>query len=205
MLATALRGLLLGFAIAATPGPMFFLCARRTLLQGWRAGVTAGLGGASGDGIYAAAAAAGVGAMAAGFAGARHAIALAGGLVLAAIGLRAIFSRPASVAADVAALRPGRVYAASLGLTLANPATIAAFAALFAGLGMGAGVRGPGAALLVAATAAGSLAWWVLLATGVAVVRRRLDERAARGLGLVSGAALLAFGAITAGSALLAR
>ena len=34
MASALLRGLILGFAIAASPGPIFFLCLRRTLTRG---------------------------------------------------------------------------------------------------------------------------------------------------------------------------
>ncbi len=46
-------GFLIGFPIAASPGPMFFLVLRRTLSRGWRSGVVSGLGVATGDAIYA--------------------------------------------------------------------------------------------------------------------------------------------------------
>ena len=39
-----LRGFILGFAIAATPGPIFFLCLGRTLTRGWINGAVSGLG-----------------------------------------------------------------------------------------------------------------------------------------------------------------
>ena len=190
-----LRGFLLGFAIAATPGPMFFLCARRTLLSGWRAGLATGLGVAPGDGIYATLAGAGIGAIALGMPFARSVVALAGGVALVALGVLAVARRPA--AGGDAAVRSGRVYVSSVGLTLANPATIASFAAVFAGLRMG------GGALLVIATAFGSLAWWVVLVGFVALVRRVVDERAARVLAVVSGAALIVFGALIVARSLL--
>ena len=57
-----LRGFLLGFAVAASPGPIFFLCLRRTLVRGWLNGLFSGFGVATADGFYAAVAAFGVGA-----------------------------------------------------------------------------------------------------------------------------------------------
>src|SRR5947207_14419026 len=53
-------GLLVGFPIAASPGPISFLVLRRTLARGWRSGLVSGLGVATGDAIYAALAAFGV-------------------------------------------------------------------------------------------------------------------------------------------------
>ena len=48
-----LTGFVLGFAIAASPGPIFFLCIRRTLLQGRLYGLASGFGVATADGFYA--------------------------------------------------------------------------------------------------------------------------------------------------------
>ena len=53
-------GFVVGFPIAASPGPIFFLVLRRTLARGWRSGLVSGLGVATGDAIYAALAAFGV-------------------------------------------------------------------------------------------------------------------------------------------------
>jgi threonine/homoserine/homoserine lactone efflux protein len=64
-----LRGFAFGFAIAASPGPIFFLCLRRTLLRGWPAGVVSGLGVATADAFYAAIAVFGIAAVASVLAG----------------------------------------------------------------------------------------------------------------------------------------
>src|SRR5881628_2135988 len=53
-------GFLVGFPIAASPGPISVLVLRRTLARGWRSGLISGLGVATGDAIYAALAAFGV-------------------------------------------------------------------------------------------------------------------------------------------------
>ena len=47
-----LRGIMLGFAIAAPVGPIGLLCIRRTLAHGWRAGFVSGLGAATADTMY---------------------------------------------------------------------------------------------------------------------------------------------------------
>ena len=47
-----LRGLLIGFSIAAPVGPIGALCIRRTLANGRAAGLVSGLGAASADAIY---------------------------------------------------------------------------------------------------------------------------------------------------------
>ena len=202
MLGAALRGFGLGFAIALTPGPMFFMCLRRTLSAGWRAGAAAGFGIASADGIYAAVAGTGIGVAGALLGGAHRWIALGGGLALLVLGLLSLRRPRASAPSATTTAGLGAAYGTSLALTLANPATILAFAAIFAGVGMAGMSRGQ-IPLLVLATAAGSLTWWLLLVGSAAVLRRSLGERAARLLGLVSGLAIAAFGLSAAISALV--
>ena len=47
-----LKGLVIGFSIAAPVGPIGVLCIRRTLVQGRLYGFVSGLGAASADAIY---------------------------------------------------------------------------------------------------------------------------------------------------------
>ena len=105
-----LRGFALGFAIAATPGPIFFLCLRRTLLRGRLYGFVSGLGVATADGLYATIAAFGFAVVISIAANGRRPLALAGGAVLIGLGLRILFERrdrPAEGAANSGAGLPG--------------------------------------------------------------------------------------------------
>jgi hypothetical protein len=77
-------GFAFGFAIAAAPGPIFFLCLRRTLVKGWLSGLFSGFGVATADGIYAALAAFGLGAVTSVLTGERR------------VGLCSYFSAPGS-------------------------------------------------------------------------------------------------------------
>jgi threonine/homoserine/homoserine lactone efflux protein len=51
-LAYLLRGIALGFSIAAPVGPIGVLCIRRTLTEGKASGLATGLGAASADALY---------------------------------------------------------------------------------------------------------------------------------------------------------
>src|SRR5260370_36693057 len=89
-----LRGFVLGFAVAATPGPIFFLCLRRTLVSGWLNGLVSGLGVATADGFYAAVAAFGISAITTAVSGQRRWLALGGGALLGGVGLRIALLKP---------------------------------------------------------------------------------------------------------------
>src|SRR5437868_12665555 len=192
MTRTLALGFLVGLAIAASPGPMFFLVLRRTLARGRRSGLVSGFGVATGDAIYAALAAFGVAAVTNVLVGQRRWIGLVGGIGLVLIGLKTVVIRAPTPA--LPRMR-GRQYASMVALTLSNPATILSFTAVFAGLGVhvGSGWQPFG---LVAGVMLGSALWWVVLTIVVSLVRERLTAPATRAIGIASGLVLVGFGAL---------
>jgi len=194
-----IRGFALGFAIAASPGPIFFLCLRRSLLRGWLTGLVSGLGVATADAFYAAVAVFGVAAVVTTtLAPVARWLALAGGLALVVIGIRAVVSTPAPREATTSATGAGLgwAYASILGLTITNPATIISFAALAAALGAGLSGSWARPALVVAGVGLGSASWWLILATITAALRARVTPAVARTIGIVSGLAIAGLGAV---------
>ena len=203
MASVLLRGFVLGFLIAASPGPIFFLCLRRTLARGWLTGVVSGFGVATADAFYAALAAFGIGAVTSMLAGERRWLAMIGGAVLVLIGLRSVFDRPKAV--EVAPSSSGAglawAYLSTLGLTMANPSTIISFAALVATLGIGAGAGLLPPSLLVAGVFAGSAAWWLALAGLGAGLRARFTPKVVSGISTFSGIAIAGLGMLAIYSA----
>jgi threonine/homoserine/homoserine lactone efflux protein len=191
-----LRGFVLGFAIAASPGPIFFLCLRRTLVRGWPNGVVSGLGVATADGFYAALAAFGIGAVTSVLVGERRWLALIGGALLVVLGLRTLLDRPNFADAKPSSNGSGLpwAYLSTLGLTVANPATIISFAALVAALGLGVGGGYLRPALLVLGVLMGSAAWWCVLAGLVTGLRARVTPKVVNGISTFSGLVIVALG-----------
>ena len=204
MVSLLARGFALGFLVAASPGPIFFLCLRRTLLRGWATGFISGLGVATADASYAAVAVFGIAALTSFLTGASSWLELIGGAALVVLGLRSIIERRAVTEKPVPTTGRGLAwaYASTLGLTITNPATIISFAALAAALGSGlsGGLFRPSA--VVAGVFAGSAAWWALLAALAAVMRSRVTPEVARTIGIVSGLAIAGLGAISIVAAL---
>jgi len=198
-----LRGFALGFAVAASPGPIFFVCLRRTLQRGRLYGLISGLGVATADGFYAAVASLGVAAVATAIASGRRPLAVIGGAVLIVLGARILLERrqelkdaPATTGTSLA-----WAYLSTLGLTITNPATIISFAALATTLGLVAtgGLLRP--AVLVAGVVVGSAAWWCVLALGASLVRARLTPPVIRGVSAFSGLAIAVLGMLAIYSA----
>ena len=190
------KGLFFGFVLAAIVGPMWVLCFRRTLEQGAAAGVASGLGIAVADGVYGAIAAFGLTAISGFLLVHSFWIGIAGAAFLGWLGIRALAAPPIDLAGTPersAAGSLGTAFASTLTLTLANPPTILAFTAMFAGLGLAAGANYRSAALIVAGVFAGSAAWWLILVTGAAAFRARVSQRVLRGINVVSGIVILMF------------
>ena len=191
-------GFVVGFPIAASPGPIFFLVLRRTLARGWRSGLVSGLGVATGDAIYAALAAFGVAVINNFLIGQRRLIGLLGGIALLVIGLRTLRQNPRPLSRGEAETRPARRerldYASMVALTLTNPPTILSFSAVFAGLGLRVDSGWQPAIALVIGVMVGSALWWILVSAVASLVRVRVMPRITRGIGVVSGIALAGFG-----------
>jgi threonine/homoserine/homoserine lactone efflux protein len=191
-----LRGLVIGFSIAAPVGPVGVLCIRRTLGEGRAVGFVSGLGAATADSFYGAVAGFGLAAVSGFLVDQQMWLRLFGGAFLVVLGVKTFRSRPAEQAA-VARRNSGLpgAYASTLALTLTNPATILAFAAIFAGLGIAeSGADYGSALLLVAGVFSGSAAWWLLLSGGVSLLRARFTPARLRWVNRLSGIILAGFG-----------
>ncbi len=199
-----LRGFVLGLAVAATPGPIFFLCLRRTLVSGWLKGLVSGIGVATADGFYAAVAAFGISAITIAVSGERRWLALGGGVLLVVLGVRIAVVKPKTTEAPFATGGGlALAYASTLGLTITNPATIISFAALAATLSAGITGGYVPPAVLVLGVLLGSLAWWCMVAALGSGLRTRITPRAVRVISTASGLAIVVLGLAAFVSAML--
>lgn len=194
MILLFLKGIVLGLAIAAPLGPIGALCINRTLARGFWAGVAGGLGTALADGLYAILAAAGFAAFAAILVKVSIPLGLAGGSFMLWLGWKSLRAgtSPKTAAPDSGVTDLVKVTATTFVLTLANPATILSFAAIFAGLGLAS--QGGSALITTAGVFCGSLLWWIFLCGTVSFLRHRLPESFALWVSRISGAILIAFG-----------
>jgi threonine/homoserine/homoserine lactone efflux protein len=203
-----LRGLIIGFSIAAPVGPIGVLCIRRTLAEGRLAGFLSGLGAASADMLYGAVAAFGLTAVQELLLGGASWLRLIGGIFLLYLGVRTFFSKPSDGTAATARAGLAGVYFSTFFLTISNPLTILSFIAIFAGLRLPfhhvsgmlregeAGGSYASAGSMVLGVFSGSAAWWLTLSTGVGLLREKFTPALLIWVNRLAGVLILSFGLV---------
>ncbi|MFM7346180.1 MAG: LysE family translocator [Tagaea sp.] len=192
------KGLVLGVAIAAPVGPIGILCIRRTMQHGFAAGVAGGLGTAVADALYAVLVALGFATVLSGWLADNDWVRLFGSMMLLFLAWQAWNTAPAPEAASVDSKTLGGTFVATFVLTVANPATIMTFLAVFAAFEVDRADLS-GAAWLVAGVFLGSLGWWIVLAGAVSALRAKIDERVARTINRGAALTLAVFAFLIAG------
>ena len=190
-----LRGLVIGFSIAAPVGPIGVLCIRQTLARGRLAGLVSGLGAATADAIYGCVAGLGLTFISNILINRQLWLHLAGGLFLCYLGIKIFLEKPSNRAALASGDSIVRIYASKFFLTLTNPMTILSFVAIFAGLGLAStagNIMSAGA--LILGVFAGSALWWLILSCGVDMLRDKFDLRGLQWVNRISGSIITGFG-----------
>jgi threonine/homoserine/homoserine lactone efflux protein len=190
-----IRGIVIGFSIAAPVGPIGVLCIRRTLAGGFRLGLVSGLGAASADAVYGSMAAFGLSAISEALIRQHDVLRLIGGAFLCILGVRTFLAQPRSEAPSKDYRSLAGALSSTFLLTLANPMTILSFAAVFAGLGLASAGRDVGSAAgIVLGVFLGSAVWWVILSGAVSGLRKQVSPGWLRWVNRGSGAVITGFG-----------
>ncbi|MDR3515953.1 MAG: LysE family transporter [Azospirillaceae bacterium] len=187
-----LRGIAMGWVIAAPVGPIGLLCIRRTIRHGLFIGFATGMGAALADTFYGAVAASGVTAALRFMTGHLPEFRLIGGVFLVVIAIKSLRYHPSELTRTQDTTNWLAAFGTGIGLTITNPLTIFAFIGIFAGFGID--VSGADALVLVGGVFLGSSLWWLMLSSGVNMVRDHLTSRSLDVINRTAGIALLGFG-----------
>jgi threonine/homoserine/homoserine lactone efflux protein len=191
-----IRGIVIGFSIAAPVGPIGVLCIRCTLAHGRTAGLVSGLGAATADAIYGGIAGFGLTFISRFLINYAVWLRLGGGLFLCYLGVKTFLSTPAATTDLVVKSNAyTSTYTSTLLLTLTNPMTILSFTTIFAGLGLAyPGGNYLGALILVLGVFTGSAAWWLLLSSGVSWWSTKFNLHRLQSINRFAGVIIVAFG-----------
>lgn len=190
-----LKGVILGFSIAAPVGPIGVLCIQRTLSFGRWHGVVSGLGAATADAVYGAVAAFGLTMITIFLTSQMWWLQLIGGLFLIYLGVRTITTPLVIKTNTVNKQSLPMAYSSTFLLTLTNPATILSFSLIFAGFGLS--TDEPRTALMfIGGVFIGSGLWWILLSSGVSLLRTHISENMVW-INRIAGLVLIGFGIVS--------
>jgi threonine/homoserine/homoserine lactone efflux protein len=187
-----LKGVALGFSIAAPVGPIGLLCIRRTLDNGRWAGLLTGLGAATADAIYALLAAFGL-TLSAAVTKSSPWFHSAAAILLIYMGAKMVTAKPAARAATADGTTAFWWFMSTFFLTLSNPMTILSFIAVFAALGPADGGL-PVNLLMTVGVFVGSAVWWLILSGGISALRLSYNPRLSVWIGRLCGGAIAVFG-----------
>jgi threonine/homoserine/homoserine lactone efflux protein len=196
-------GIVIGLVTAAPIGGVNLICIRRTLSSGPLNGFLAGLGAATGDGLFALLATYGHSAIADLFVRSEHTLQYLGAAFLLALGIYTYFADPARAeerrrprwSMRMTDDLPHTMVATFL-LTITNPATLIGFTAIFASLGDRLGLTPDvsHSGLVTAAVFAGSAMWWLILAVVVELFHGQIGEHWLARVNHITGAVITILG-----------
>jgi threonine/homoserine/homoserine lactone efflux protein len=190
-----IKGLIIGFSIAAPVGPIGVLCIRRTLASGRLTGILSGLGAATVDAFYGSIAAFGLTLISNFLLQQQTWLRLVGGTFLCYLGFRTVLSKPTKMDKADHRLSLLSAYSSTIILTLTNPLTILSFAAIFAGLGLVTEKNSYSTAgLMVLGVFLGSACWWFILSGLTGLVKDKFSPTGLVWVNRISGAIILGFG-----------
>ncbi len=192
-----LKGLIIGFSIAAPVGPIGVLCIRRTLAQGHTSGLISGLGAATADAIYGCIAALGLTFISSLLISQQIWLRLICGAFLCYLGFKIFVIQPTQKAVKTKGSSLVSAYTSTFLFTLMNPMTMLSFAAIFAGLGV-TSTNGNYvlAVVLVLGVFIGSVLWWLLLCAGISLFQTTLTPRRLQWVNRISGVMITMFGLV---------
>src|ERR1039458_1639189 len=159
-----LKGLIIGFSLAAPIGPIGILCVRGTMLHGARRGFVVGLSGALGDVIYALAAVFGVKLIFDLVVSYQQWMRLLGGFMLIGAGIFTFRSQPRTSLPTQKGMGEAGIFASTFLLALTNPLTLFGYAAAFSAAGVNKIIADRvSIMLLIGGVFCGSFLWFSLL------------------------------------------
>lgn len=194
-------GVIMGLIAAVPIGPVNLICIRRTFAFGPVNGFVSGLGAALGDGIFAVITFFGLTWIAQLIQSYDFIIEIVGGALLVWFGVHTVLSPMVGKVEDGDKNDRGgstlvRAMASTFVLTITNPATLIAFASMFASfhaLVGGANSYGD-ASLVVAGVVGGSAGWWLCLTTVIGLFHAKITDGTVRIINRGSGVLVTLFG-----------
>jgi threonine/homoserine/homoserine lactone efflux protein len=210
-----IKGLIVGFLIAAPVGPVAVMCIHRTIARGRIAGYVCGLGATTADTIFGVIAALGLGFIASELLAFHDWLRIGGGIILVALGLRIVLSRHLSARAEQQEAQEEREerapsplaasrldyhignFVAAFAIMITNPITLVSFAAVFAFIDIAhVNEQARWGAALITGVFLGAGTWWTILVLITGRFHQNVTENGLLWVNRISGALILICGLV---------
>ncbi|MEI6089384.1 MAG: LysE family transporter [bacterium] len=192
-----IKGIIIGFAVAAPVGPIGILTIKRTLNEGRLSGFVTGMGAAFADTLYGMVAGFSITVVSSFLITQQFWLELIGGFFLIVLGAVTYFSKPKIK--KTAINNKGLLYnlISTFFLTLTNPATIFSFIAIFAGIGLGSvKATHPSTLIIIPGVFVGASLWWLTLSYFVSIFKSKITLDHLFWINRLSGIIIFLFGLI---------
>jgi threonine/homoserine/homoserine lactone efflux protein len=188
------KGLVIGFIIAAPVGPINIMCLRRTIVHGRLAGLITGAGAAIADTVLGAIAIFGLAFIQQFLLHERFWVALGGAVFLAIMGVRSLLKPPPKLVSGRDPTSLIGDFTSSFALTLSNPITILSFFGIFAAFGVHPDDQiGPDDWITLVGVLSGSLVWWLVIISLAGMFHGRFTVTGLLWANRVTGVVMLVF------------
>ncbi len=188
---------MLGFSIAAPVGPIGVLCIQRTLRYGRLAGIASGLGAALADAFYGMVVVVGLTSLTQCLLTNQKLLALFGGLFLIYLGVKTLLQKsPSLTDHTMQATTLTHNFLSTFALTLTNPMTMLAFAAMLTSISVYTTTQGTllTNSLFVSGVFIGSMLWWIFLALITGSLRSMMNQKLHAIINYISGSIICLYG-----------
>jgi threonine/homoserine/homoserine lactone efflux protein len=189
-----IKGLIIGFSIAAAIGPIAMLCVSRTIKSGKMSGFLSGLGAATADGLYAMLAGLGAALIIDFLGDYKTLFFLISGLFLLYLGIKTFTTKISPTKKPTSTKSYLKDYFSTFILTIINPATILSFMAVFGALKI---EIMSSISLFVLGAFLGSSIWYLILCTGIDHLSHKFSHKVLSLSNKASGMVIGGFGILT--------
>ncbi len=171
-----LHGVLIGFLIAIPTGPVGFLCVKRTLVNGFRAGIISSLGSIAADLFYSAIVVFGLKFFSDFLIDHKYPLHILSGLFLIYIGVRGLNKKINEVEKKENKRELIGDFTSTFILTVTNPTLLFTFTILFSTFGLGQIHNNEARLALIAGISVGSLIWWIFFTRLISIIHKKYYE-----------------------------
>ncbi len=190
-----LKGISIGFSIAAPIGPIGVLCIRRTLQKGKASGFISGLGASSASFLYGVTLIFGLSLFSNILISGQFWLRLIGGIFLILMGLRILRSQFELGQEKSSSRNLFQDYISTFFLNLTNPITLISYFAIFSSYGFEDGQAvNSSTAFLLMGIFMGSALWWAILSNGISFFRNKLSRTSLMYINRIAGLIVISFG-----------